>query len=86
MSQQNAEIVRTAVAAINRGDLDSALEAAHQGFEDEARVVVGTNLAGGDRPRLSACRVHIDPAAPTPPSVKLYQSEADALEAVGLRE
>ena len=134
MSQQNAEIVRATVDAINRGDLDQALEAAHHDFEadwsnsiaphggvyrgreqarelfeafleawdefhwdpqeiievDEARVVVVNRVRGRGR----GSGVDVDAtgaqlwtiASDKIRSVKLYQSKADALEAVGLRE
>jgi ketosteroid isomerase-like protein len=132
MSQENVEIVRATTEAINRGDLDQALEAAHEDFEadwsnsiaphggvyqgrervrelfaafleaweefrwdlqeiievDEARVLAVNRVRGGGR----GSGVEVDATGAQlwtitggeVCSVKLYQSKADALEAVGL--
>ena len=132
MSQENVEILRATIAAINRGDLDQALVAAHEDFEadwsnsiaphggvyrgrerarelfeafleaweefrwdvqqiievDEARVVVVNRV----RARGRGSGVEVDATGAQlwtitggeVRSVKLYQSKADALEAVGL--
>ena len=132
MSQENIEIVRATIDSINGGDLDQALEAAHEDFEadwsnsiaphggvyrgrervrelfeafleawdeyhwdpeeivevDEARVVVVSRVRG--RGRGSGVEVDATGAqlwtitGGKIRSVKLYQSKADALEAVGL--
>jgi ketosteroid isomerase-like protein len=132
MSQENIEIVRAITEAINRGDLDQALEAAHEQLEadwsnsiaphggvyrgrervreafeafleaweefrwdlqeiievDEARVIVVNRVRG--RGRGSGVEVDATGAqlwtitGGEIRSVKLYQSKADALEAVGL--
>ena len=41
MSQENIEIVRATIEAINRGDLDQALEAAHEDFEADWSNSIG---------------------------------------------
>jgi ketosteroid isomerase-like protein len=130
---ENVEIVRATVDAINRGDLNQALEAAHEDLEadwsnsiapysgayrgrervrelfesyleaweefrwepqeiievDEARVIVINHI----RMRGRGSGVEVDATGAQlwtvtggkVRSLKIYQSKADALEAVGLR-
>ena len=132
MSQKNIEMVRATIEAINKGDLDQALEAAHEDFEadwsnsigphrgvyrgrerarelfgffleawdefrwdpeeiievDEARVVVVNHIRM--RGRGSGVEVEATGAqlwtitGGEVRSLKLYQSKADALGAVGV--
>jgi ketosteroid isomerase-like protein len=129
---ENVEIVRATIDSLNRGDLDRALEAAHEDFEadwsnsiaphggvyrgreqarelfeafleaweefrwdvqeivevDQARVVTVNQVRGRGR----GSGVEVDAtgaqlwtiAGGKVRSVKLYQSKADAFEAVGL--